>query len=86
MGDISFQYPDALQALERAMAIRCTEFTLELVHLQILSVGFHPTDAWGKRPMKPGQIDTFGGRFAVRYSSPHLAPVVRERGLFELYI
>ena len=40
------------------MAIRCTEFTPELVHLQILGVGFHPTDAWGKRPMKPGQIDT----------------------------
>ena len=58
MGDISFQYPDALQALERAMAIRCAEFTPELVHLQILGVGFHPTDAWGKRPMKPGQIDT----------------------------
>ena len=40
------------------MAIRCAEFTLELVHLQILGVGFHPTDAWGKRPMKPGQIGT----------------------------
>ena len=28
---------------------------------------------------------SFGGRFAVRYSSPHLAPVVRERGLFGSY-
>jgi hypothetical protein len=35
MGEIFFQYPDALHELNRAMATECAEIALALVYLQV---------------------------------------------------